>query len=155
MSFVFAHSYKKPELLEGLLVVDLARRLPSYAKQRFLDYLSDRFGNTGDPSFANLLEFVEREENSKSSDFSVQLMADDKLQRVEKPVAKSSVPVVKVKKTSAQVERESRNGVKARDDGPKPPNGQQRPHVAVTRTSLKKLVPSHCFVCELNRVQSS
>ena len=44
--FVFVHSYKKPELLEGRLVVDLSRRLPTYAKQRFLNFLSDRFGST-------------------------------------------------------------------------------------------------------------
>ena len=62
--FVFVHSYKKPELLEGRLVVDLSRRLPTYAKQRFLDFLSDRFGSTGDPTFASLLEFVESEEDS-------------------------------------------------------------------------------------------
>ena len=37
--FVFAHSYKIPKLLEGCLVVDLSRRLPTYAKQRFLDFL--------------------------------------------------------------------------------------------------------------------
>ena len=69
--FVFSHSYKIPELLEGCLVVDLSRRLPTYAKQRFLDFFSDRFGSTGDPTFASLLEFVEREEDSKSSDFGV------------------------------------------------------------------------------------
>ena len=66
--FVFAQSYKKPELLEGRLVVDLSRRLPTYAKQRFLDFLSDRFGSTVDPTFVSLLEFVEHEEDSKSSD---------------------------------------------------------------------------------------
>ena len=49
--FVYAHSYKKPELLEERLVVDLARRLPNFAKQRFLDYLNDRCGSTCDPTF--------------------------------------------------------------------------------------------------------
>ena len=97
--FVYAHSYKKPELLEGRLVVDLARRLPNFAKPRFLDYLSDRCGSTCDPAFGNLMEFVKREEDSKSSDFSVQLMTDEKSERVTKYRDKSSVfPVVKVKK---------------------------------------------------------
>ena len=97
--FVYAHSYKKPELLEGRLVVDLARRLPNFAKPRFLDYLSDRCGSTCDPMFGNLMEFVKREEDSKSSAFSVQLMTDEKSERVTKYRDKSSVfPVVKVKK---------------------------------------------------------
>ena len=30
--FVYAHSYKKTQLLEGRSVVDLARRLPNFAK---------------------------------------------------------------------------------------------------------------------------
>ena len=37
--FVLAHSYRKPELLKGRLVVGLARKLPSHAKQRYFDYL--------------------------------------------------------------------------------------------------------------------
>ena len=44
--FVYAHSYKKPELLEGRLVVDLAHRLPNFFKQRFLNYLNYRCGST-------------------------------------------------------------------------------------------------------------
>ena len=89
--FVYAHSYKKPELLEGRLVVDLARRLPNFAKQRFLDYLNDRCGSTCDPTFGNLIEFIKREEDSKSSDFSMQLMTDEKSERVTKYNDKSSV----------------------------------------------------------------
>ena len=49
--FVFAHSYKQPDQLEGRIVFDLALRLPTYAKQRFLDYLYNRFGCTSDPTF--------------------------------------------------------------------------------------------------------
>ena len=77
--FVFAHSYKQLSQLEGRFVVDLARRLPTYAKQRFLDFLNDRFGYTSDPTFDSLMEFVVREEKSKGSDLGVQLMAEDKV----------------------------------------------------------------------------
>ena len=78
-------------MLKGRLVVDLARRLPNFAKQRFLDYLSDRCGSTCDLTFDNLMKFVKREEDSKSSDFSVQLMTDEKSERVTKYSDKSSV----------------------------------------------------------------
>ena len=107
--YVFAHSYKKPAVLEGRLVVDLARRLPSYAKQRYLDYLKDRFGSTNEPTFASLMAFVEREEECKSSDFAVQLMADEKSERagakssVGNGSKSSSYPSMKVKKTSGTV----------------------------------------------------
>ena len=106
--YVFAHSYKKPAVLEGRLVVDLAHRLPSYAKQRYMDYLKDRFGSTNEPTFASLMAFVEREEECKSSDFAVQLMADEKSERagakssVGNGSRSSSYPSMKVKKTSAQ-----------------------------------------------------
>ena len=107
--FVFAHSYNKPELLEGRLVDDLSRRLPTYAKQRVLDFLSDRFGSMGDPTFASLLQFVKCEEDSKSSDFGVRLMADEKSERTSKSSAKSSGnPSFNVKKTSAQFDSNGR-----------------------------------------------
>ena len=84
-------------------MVDLSRRLPTYAKQRFLDFLSDRLGSTGEPTFASLLEFVKRKEDCKSSDFGVQLMADEKSERTSKSSAKrGGNPSFNVKKTSAQ-----------------------------------------------------
>ena len=90
-------------------MVDLSRRLPTYAKQRFADFLSDRFGSTGDPTFASLLEFVEREEDSKSSGFGVKQMADEKSERTSKPSAKSSgTPSFNVKKISAQFDSNGR-----------------------------------------------
>ena len=39
--FVFADSYQKSELLEDHLVIDLSRRLTTYAKQRFWNFLGD------------------------------------------------------------------------------------------------------------------
>ena len=67
--FVFSHSYKQPDQLEGRFVVDLARKLPICAKQRFLDYLNDRFVFTSDPTFGNLINFVVLEEKCKASNF--------------------------------------------------------------------------------------
>ena len=90
-------------------MVDFSRKLPTYAKQWFLNLLSDRFGSTGDPTFANLLKFVESEEESESSDFGVQLMADEKSERTSKSSAKSSGnPLFNVKKTSAQFDSNGR-----------------------------------------------
>ena len=97
--FVFAHSYKQPGQLECRLVVDLARRLPTYAKQRSLDYLNDRFGCTSDPTFDSLMDFVVREERCKASDFGVQLMTEKKSGRS----AKFGVSV-QVKRTLAHVD---------------------------------------------------
>ena len=59
------------------------------------------------------MEFVKREEDSKSSDFSVQLITNKRSERVTKYSDKSSVfPAVKVKKMSAQIEKSNcRTGV--------------------------------------------
>ena len=151
--FLYANSYKKPELLEGRLVVDLARRLPNFAKQRFLDYLSDRCGSTCDPTFGNLMEFVKREENSKSSDFSVQLMTDEKSESVTKYRDKSSVfPAVKVKKTSAQIENSNcRTGVGKFNGGSFPVKGVC---VSDNRNNDSVIVPPQCFVCRLQNADS-
>ena len=55
------------------------------------------------------MKFVKREEDSKSSDFSVQLITDKRSERVTKYSDKSSV---KVKKMSAQIEKSNcRTGV--------------------------------------------
>ena len=151
--FVYAHSYKKPELLEGRLVVDLACRLPNSAKQRFLNYLSDRCGSTGDPTFGNLMEFVKCEEDSKSSDFSVQLMTDKKYERVTKYSNKSSLfPAVKVKKTSAQIENSNcRTGVGKLNGGSFPVKDVC---VSDNRNNDSVIVPPQCFVCRLQNADS-
>ena len=68
-----------------------------------------RCDSIGDPAFASQLEFVEREEDSKASDFGVQLMADEKSERTSKSSAKSSGnPSFNVQKTSAQFESNGR-----------------------------------------------
>ena len=151
--FVFAHSYKKPELLEGPLVVDLSRRLPTYAKQRFY-FLSDRFGSLGDSSFGSLLEFVEREEDSKSSDFGVQLMADEKSERTLKRSATCrGNPSFNVKKTSAQFDG---NGCRNNDGNFQ--NGNMIPARAKPFSDSKNIdlvsVAPQCFVCVMEGLDS-
>ena len=140
-------------MLEGRLVVDLPRRLPNFAKQRFLDYLNDRCGITCDPTFGNLMEFVKREEDSKSSDFSVQLMTDKKSERVTKYNDKSSVfPAVTVKKTSAQIENSNyRTGVGKLNGGSFPVKDLC---VSNNRNNDSVIVPPQCFVCRLQNSDS-
>ena len=153
--FVFAHSYKKPNLLEGRFVVDLARRLPIYAKQRYLDFLNDRFGCTGNPSFSSLLDFVAREEQSKASDFGVQLMADEKSERVAKSSGRSGVSV-HVKKTSAHLDSEKRVGnVKEKAKSSMPPKGSEFSSVTDNSKNGDMVVAPRCFVCNMDKVESS
>ena len=147
--YVFAHSYKKPDVLEGRLVVDLARRLPSYAKQRYLDYLKDRFGSTNEPTFGSLMAFVEHEEECKSSDFAVQLMADEKSERAgTKSNAgndgkSSGYFSMKVKKTSAQFGDNYNSSFKA----------SEQP-VLDNRNNVLAVVPPQCFVCNFENCES-
>ena len=82
--YVFAHSYNHPERLEGRLVIDSAKRIPSYAKQRFLDFLFERSDEDNDPSFDDLYKFVLQEENIKNSDFAIQVMSEEKGEKRDK-----------------------------------------------------------------------
>ena len=121
-----------------------------------MDYLSDRCGSTCDPTFSDLLEFVKREEDSKLSDFNVQLMTDAKSEPVAKYLYsdKSSVfPTVKVKKTSAQIENSNcRTGVG------KLTNGGLCPVKGVCASDNKNndsvIFSPLCFVCRLKNFDS-
>ena len=134
-------------------MVDLSRRLPTYAKQRFLGFLSDRFGSTGDPTFASLLEFVEREEDSKSSDFGVQLMADKKSERTSKSSAKSSEnSLFNVKKTSAQFDSNGRRNNDGSFQNGNMISARAKPF-SDSKNNLDSVAPQ-CFVCVMERLDS-
>ena len=119
-----------------------------------MDFLGDRSGSTGDPTFASLLEFVESEDDSKSSDFGVQLMADEKSERTSKPSAKSSGnPSFNVKKTSAQFDSNGR-----RNNNGKFQNGymilaRAKPFSDSKNNNLVSVAPQ-CFVCVMERSDS-
>ena len=135
-------------------MVDFSRRLPTYAKQRFLDFLSDRFGSTGDPTFASLLEFVEREEESKSLDFGVQLMADEKSERTLKPSAKrSGNPSFNVKKTSAQFDSNGRRNNDGNFQNGNMIPAKAKPFSDTKNNDLVSVVPQ-CFVSVMERLDS-
>ena len=148
---LYAHiPIKKPESLEGRLVVSLSHRLPTYAKQRFLDFLSGQFGSMRDAIFASLLEFVEREEDSKLSDFGVQLMTVKKSERTSKSSANSSGnPSFNVKKTLAQFDN---NGCRNKDgnfqNGNMIPAGGN-PFSESENNDLVSVAPQ-CFVCQMD-----
>ena len=99
------------------------------------------------------MEFVKREEDSKSSDFSVQLMTDEKSERVTKYSDKSSLfPAVEVKKSSAQIENSNcRTGVGKLNGGSFP---EKRVCVSDNRNNDSVIVPSQCFVCRLQNSDS-
>ena len=99
------------------------------------------------------MEFVKREEDSKSSDFSVQLMTDEKSERVTKYSDKSSVfPAVKVKKTLVQIENSNcRTGVGKLNGGSFPVKGVC---VSENRNNDSVILPPQCFVCRLQNSDS-
>ena len=76
--YVFAQFYNRPKQLEGRLVKDLAKRIPPYAKQRFLDFLYESSDKGNVPSLDDLYKFVLLEENIKNSDIAIQVMNDGK-----------------------------------------------------------------------------
>ena len=71
-----SRAYNQREKLEDSFILDLAKRLSFEAKQRYLDYLFDRYGGTNEPTYQNLVEFVKREELFKSTDFAIMLLGE-------------------------------------------------------------------------------
>ena len=87
---LYTKAYNKLDKVEGLFVLDLAKRLPDVTKKEFLKYLSNRFGHTNEPSFESLFEFVAEEESNKSTDFGISLLnASSELRKFEKHHDKS------------------------------------------------------------------
>ena len=108
----------------------------------------------GDPTFASLLEFVEREKGSKSSDFGVQLMADEKSERTSKSSANSSGnPSFNIKKTSALFDSNGRRN----NDGTFQNNNmipaRDKPFSESKNNGLVSVTPQ-CFVCVMERSDS-
>ena len=97
--------------------------------------------------------FVKHEEDSKSSDYSMQLMNDEKSERVTKYRDKSSVfPAVKVKKTSGQIKNSNcRIGVSKLNGGSFPVKSVC---VSDNRNNDSVIVPPQCFVCRLQNSDS-
>ena len=73
---IYAKAYRKTDKLEGCFVLDLAKRLPTEVKQRYLDFLLMKFESTNEPSFQSLIDFISREETLKGTDFGFMLLGD-------------------------------------------------------------------------------
>ena len=73
---LYARAYSQREKLEGSFVLDLAKRLPFEAKQRYLEFFLDKCGSTSEPTYESLVDFVKREELCKSTDFGIMLFGE-------------------------------------------------------------------------------
>ena len=71
-----AEAYRKTDKLEGRFVLDLAKKLPTEVKQRYLHFLLMKFESTNEPSFQSLIDFISREETLKGTDFGLMLLGD-------------------------------------------------------------------------------
>ena len=71
-----ARASNQREKLEGSFVLDLAKRLPFEAKQRYLEFLLDKCVSTSEPTYQSLVDFVKREELCKSTDFGIMFLGE-------------------------------------------------------------------------------
>ena len=117
---LYARAFDKRDKLEGRFVLDLAKRLPAEVKQRYLDFMLDRFTSTNEPTFQSLMDFVSREETLRSSDFGILLMGE--AQHDVKMLDMDKSPAYRVWQADARSsqeskfeERESQSG-RARDN---------------------------------------
>ena len=104
--------------------------------------------------FGSLLEFVEREEDSKSSDFGVQLTADEKSERTSKSSAKSSGnPSFNVKKTSTQFDSNGRRNNDGNFQNGNMIPARAKPFSESKNNDLVSVAPL-CFVSVMERSDS-
>ena len=93
--------YNLRDKLEGSFVLDLAKRLPFEAKQRYLEYLRYRYGSTIESSYQSLIEFVKREELCKSTYFGTMLLVESQTNRKNKKFDKNKT-TCRVRQTTAK-----------------------------------------------------
>ena len=69
---LYARAYNQREKLEGSFVLNLAKRLPFEAKQKYLDFLFDGYGSTNEPTYQRVRQTTAKSNEShplaKSSD---------------------------------------------------------------------------------------
>ena len=86
---LYARAYNQREKLEGSFVLDLAKRLPFEAKQRYLDFLFDEYDITSEPTYQSLVEFVKCEDLCKSTDLGLMLFGESQRHQENKKFNKS------------------------------------------------------------------
>ena len=97
---IYAKAYRKTDKLEGRFVLDLAKRLPTEVKQRYLDFLLMKFESTNEPSFQSLIDFISREETLKGTDFGFMLLGD--IVETKKLPDRDKTPSFKVRQVDAK-----------------------------------------------------
>ena len=113
---LYARAYNQREKLEGGFVLDLAKRLPFEAKQRYLEFLLDKCGSTSEPTYQSLVNFVKREELCKSTDFGIMLLGEPQSHQENKKFDKNKA-TCRVRQTTAK-SNESHPLTKSSDSAP-------------------------------------
>ena len=98
---LYARAFNQRDKLEGRFVLNLAKRLPFEAKQRYLEFLLDRYGSTSEPTYQSLAEFVRREELCKSTDFGIMLLGEPQSHQENKQFDKNKT-TCRVRQTTAK-----------------------------------------------------
>ena len=113
---LYAIAYNQREKLEGSFGLDLAKRLPFEAKQRYLEFLLDKCGSTSEPTYQSLVNFVKREELCKSTDFGIMLLGERQSHQENKKFDKNKA-TCRVRQTTAK-SNESHPLTKSSDSAP-------------------------------------
>ena len=81
--------------------MDLVKRLSFEAKQRYLEFLLDKYGSIGKPTYQSLVDFVKREELRKSTDFGIMLLGESQSHQKNKKFDKNKTRC-RVRQTTAK-----------------------------------------------------
>ena len=58
---LYAQAHKQTDHLDSSFIIDIGERLPFFFKDRYADYLQDRFGHLDQPTFVSFKQFLNRE----------------------------------------------------------------------------------------------
>ena len=81
--------------------MDLAKRLSFEAKQKYLEFLLDKYGSTSEPTYQSLVDFVKREKLCKSTDFGIMLLGESQSHQENKKFDKNKT-TCRVRQTTAK-----------------------------------------------------
>ena len=122
-----------------------------------MDHFNDRLAGKRDPTFFSSIKFVEREKGSTSSQFAVQLMADEKTERGLKSGGGGNnigYLLIKVKRLRHSLKvivmMIMLSNFKMITQRPK---GSERSLAPGNRNTCSARVPPQCFVCHMDRCE--
>ena len=125
---LYARAHKQIDSLDSSFIIDIGERLPNFFKNRYADYLQDRYHSLDKPTFDSFKSFLNRELERINSTFAQRFLglAQDRSDKSHAPVK------LRVHQASLNVKTEPNN---------------YRPSPVTQHSQSHTRQPPVCFIC--------